>query len=180
MYEGYKTLKNDLIKLPESTLIVEFDYAQNVALPRLNVCAQFYRRLIWLYIFNIPNVKDGTSRMYSFLEGQARKNPDSVVSFLFHYLQDEVTKANPRITKIILLSDAAGSQNKNISIVQFCLWFSRLHNIEIQHVYPVRGHSFNSCDRNFALFKKKQQESSSYCSCETDTRTARGSSKTTV
>lgn len=76
----------------ESSLIIEFDYAQNVAFLRLNVCDQFYKRLVWMYIFNIDNHSDGSSRMYSFLEGQAQKNPNSAVSFLFHYLQEKIIR----------------------------------------------------------------------------------------
>lgn len=37
----------------EATLITEFNYAENVPLPRLNVCDQFDKRFIWICINSI-------------------------------------------------------------------------------------------------------------------------------
>lgn len=50
----YQTIKNEILKLCKtnesndnhSILVVEFDYAQNLPLPKLNVTSQFYKRLI--------------------------------------------------------------------------------------------------------------------------------------
>ncbi|KAJ8884789.1 hypothetical protein PR048_010985 [Dryococelus australis] len=35
------------------TLVSEFDYIQNLAVPKLNVTSQFYKRLFCVYVFNI-------------------------------------------------------------------------------------------------------------------------------
>lgn len=35
----------------------------------------------------------------------------------------------------------------------FCLYLARVYNVTIHHLFPVRGHSFSQCDRNFGLIK---------------------------
>ncbi|KAG8285295.1 hypothetical protein J6590_083143 [Homalodisca vitripennis] len=50
-------------------------------------------------------------------------------------------------------SDAAGELNKNITMLRFCSWLSKTLKVAITHLYPVRGHSFGQCDRNFGIMK---------------------------
>jgi len=59
--------------------------------------------------------------------------------------------------KIYLFSDGCGGQNKNYFILSFLSLSKRLQ-IEIRHVYPVRGHSYCSCDRNFGLCGQKKKK----------------------
>lgn len=84
----------------------------------------------------------------------AKKNPNSVASFVSEVLGKKLHEF-PQLKKIVLLSDAAGGQNKNTTMTRFCSFFARLHNIEITHLFPVRGHSFGQCDRNFGLMKTR-------------------------
>lgn len=154
-HEQYKKLKAAFLKeckkQDSTTLVIEFDYSQNAPLPRLDCCEQFYKRLLWLYIFNIHIHNDDQSHIYSFLEGRAKKDPSSVCSFLFHCLRPYLESG--KYTRLVLLSDSCGGQNKNITVVKFCAWLARLYRIEVDHLFPVRGHSFNICDRNFGLFR---------------------------
>lgn len=64
--EEYKLLKNTILS-EKNLLCMEFDFGQNLALPKLPVTEQFYKRLIWLHIFN-ANVfgRHKRSYMYSF------------------------------------------------------------------------------------------------------------------
>lgn len=74
--EKYKEIKNNLIKqcqVDKSLLVVEFDYGQNLPLPKLNVALQFNKGLLWLYLFNIHLHNDGLSFMYCFTENQSKK-----------------------------------------------------------------------------------------------------------
>lgn len=56
--------KND-----ETVLTVEFYYAQNLPIPKLNTTKQFYKRLLWLYLFNIHVHNDSSSYFYSLFGG---------------------------------------------------------------------------------------------------------------
>lgn len=51
-----KAIRREFIEKAEkdpSYLVIEFDYAQNYPVPKLNVSSQFYKRLLWLYCFNV-------------------------------------------------------------------------------------------------------------------------------
>lgn len=85
---------------------------------------------------------------------EAKKDSNSVASFLHHAIERKL-KELPNVKYVIFLSDACGGLNKNISIVSFCSWLSRVYSVEVLHLFPVRGHSFGQCDRNFGLLRKK-------------------------
>ena len=108
------------------TLVLEFYFVQN--LPKLSVSAQFCRRLLWLYVFNIQCHNDQSSKFYCFLEGWA----------------------------IVLLSDSCGGQNENLTMLKFYARLSKKKrkNGTIKHIFPVKGHSYCQCDHNFGLYGK--------------------------
>lgn len=81
-------------------------------------------------MFNIHVHNDDTSFYYTFLEGQAKKGSDSVVSFLYDCLSKTKDKY-PNIKKIVLLSDAAGGQNKNATVMMF------VHGMHVPSVYSL-------------------------------------------
>lgn len=140
------------------TLVLEFDYAQNLPLPKLNINSHYYKRILNLYVFNIHCFNDSESKMCSFLECDGKKDSNSVCSFLDNFISRKLS-SNPSFKKIVLFSDAAGGQNKNLTVVKFCSYLAKKYSIEIMHVFPVRGHSYCQCDRNFgvygAVLKKK-------------------------
>lgn len=58
--KAHKVLKDSYLKLgakDNDVLVLEFDYAQNYPIPKLNVCDQFYKRLIWVYLFNAMGIR---------------------------------------------------------------------------------------------------------------------------
>ena len=155
--EKYYSVKSGYItksKTSNDVLVLEFDYSQNLPLPKLNITKQFYKRLWWMFVFNVHCHNDDSSIFYSFLESQSKKGPHSVASFLFHCVSKKVNEY-PNLKSIVLLSDAAGGQNKNSVMLRFCLWLSITFRVEVVHMFPVRGHSFGQCDRNFGLIKSK-------------------------
>lgn len=56
--------------------------------------------------------------MYSYLETDCTKYPDTVVSFLYHQISDRLQENN-NFKEIVLMSDNAGGQNKNHKIMMF-------------------------------------------------------------
>lgn len=70
-YKAHQKIRRDFIALAKqdpSILVLEFDYGQNYPLPKLSVNSQFYKRLLWLYIFNVHVFNDDSSFMYTFME----------------------------------------------------------------------------------------------------------------
>lgn len=136
------------------TLVVEFDYAQNLPLPRLPVNDQFYMRLLWYFIFNahLHGSPANKSYMFTFLEGCSKKGANSVCSFLNTVFCNDLTAGTKTV---FLLSDACPGQNRNYTVSKFLSATAVLKKIEILQLFPVRGHSYCQCDRNFGLYAKK-------------------------
>lgn len=155
--DSYKAIKKvilDKCKTDDSLLVLEFDFAQNRPLPKLEVNSVFYKRLLWMYIFNVHCHNDDNSAMYWFLESKGEKNCNAVCSFLYDFIGRRRLSS---VKKIVLFSDATGGQNKSIKVVSFLAWLSKELSVEIEHVYPVRGHSYCVCDRNFGLYSQKMK-----------------------
>lgn len=154
--DSYNALKKKLLESVQNntnteTLVLEFDYAQNLPIPKLNITSQFYKRLLWLFNFNIHCHNDGSSSFYCFLEIDSKKGPNTVCSFIHHFVKEKLQDLL-NIKKIIFLFDACGGQNKNITMVMFSTWLAKSLNMPIEHIFPVRGHSYNQCDRNFGRY----------------------------
>ena len=122
-----------------------------MTLPRLNINSDYYKRILNIYVFNIYCFNDKDSKMFYFLENDGRKDSNSVCSFLKDFIKKYLSE-NPNFKKIVLFSDSAGGQNKNLTMVKFCTWISKTYNVNIAHVFPVRGHSYCQCDRNFGIY----------------------------
>ncbi len=84
---------------------------------------------------------------------------NSVSSYLYFVINFIQYNCNiDSIKKICLFSDAADGQNRNWTEIRFAVFLSIYLEIEIMHIFSVRGHSYNICDTNFATidgeFKK--------------------------
>ncbi len=83
----YLALKREILwNPPPNTLVIEFDYAQNQPIPKLNIKEQFYKRLMWFYIFNVHCHNDKDSSFYSFYEYVGAKGSNSVASFVYDFI----------------------------------------------------------------------------------------------
>lgn len=156
--KDYKAIKSKMMS-EKSVLQCEFDFGQNLALPILPVNQQFFLRLLWIYIFNVHVFTTNNSYMFYCLEGHMKKGANAVCNFVEYTLEKELQLNY--FNKIHLYSDAAGGQNRNYHSLQFFSVLSVKYQLEIHHLFPVRGHSYCQCDRNFGLYgkKKKSRES---------------------
>jgi len=111
-WDQHTALKKGMLECAarDEALALEFDYTANYPLSKHNINDQFYKRLLWLYIFKEHLYNNGTSKMYTFTQGSAKKDSNFVASFLFDFLQPILEMR--RYECVVFLSDAAGSQNK--------------------------------------------------------------------
>lgn len=151
----YQILKKNMLK-EKDVLCCEFDFGQNLPLPKINVSDQFYRRLIWLHIFNVHFYNQDNSYMFMFMEGYFKKGANTVCNFVSHSILNEFKSQS--YNQIFIFSDACGGQNRNYCMVGFLSLLSEHLQLEIHHLYPVRGHSYCQCDRNFGLYGKKKNK----------------------
>lgn len=129
-----------------------FDYCQNLPLPKIPIQDIFYMRQLWVYMFGVHNMKTNTSVLYTYHEGIARKGANEVCTFLLNYITEYVPHT---VKELRLFSDGAAGQNKNHIMIRLCQALVDTKRFDkIQHYFPVRGHSFNACDRDFSIIKK--------------------------
>jgi hypothetical protein len=159
-YELLKTNTEGVVK-------VAFDMQQNQPLPMIRVTETFYARQIWLYnltfIIHEDKQDKNNTFIYSWTEDQSGRGSNEVASALHDFLSHLEDKyqlpdnedSGPRILQ--LFSDAASSQNKNSTIVGLLLDYVQKSKIfeKVEHVFPIRGHSFMPPDRVFGRIEKK-------------------------
>uniref|UniRef100_A0A8D8Q9G1 Uncharacterized protein n=1 Tax=Cacopsylla melanoneura TaxID=428564 RepID=A0A8D8Q9G1_9HEMI len=94
-------LKGQAQEQEPHVLSLAIDYMQNLCLPNIPVQEIFYRRQLTVNVFCISNIKDKNAAIYIYHEGNARKSPDKVCSFLHDYLKNVPDK----FTEFRLFSD---------------------------------------------------------------------------
>lgn len=93
--------------------------------------------------------------MFPFMEGYVKKGGNTVYNMVLHSILEKY-KLNC-YNKIFLFSDACGGQNRNYLVMLFFSLLAKKLEFEIQHLFPVHGHSFSQSDRNFGIYGKKMK-----------------------
>ena len=148
----YKAIKSFILNEKGNKLILEMDYCQNKPLPKISATKSFYLRKLWLFICNIHIHNSNESFMFHFTEGEFKKGPNTIATFIY----DVVKNINLEpFNEIIIFSDSCFAQNKNSVVFKTLVYLSNLYDIKITQIFPQVGHSYCVCDRNFANFTKK-------------------------
>lgn len=86
-------------------------------------------------------------------EGVARKSPNEVCSIIYEYILKEIPEETEHLH---IFSDGCGGQNKNHTLIRLCLAIVHAGRFKsVNQYFPIRGHSFLPCDRDFAVVKRK-------------------------
>jgi len=139
-------------KEDKTVAAVSFDFMQNLPLPNIPVQEVFYFRQLWVNTFGIHNLGTDDVRLYVYHEGQGRKSPDEVCTFLHDYIMKYV---NCNVKTFYLFCDGCAGQNKNNTVIRYlCSLIDARKFLKIVQIFPFRGHSFLPCDRDFGLIKR--------------------------
>nr|CAH7741542.1 unnamed protein product [Callosobruchus chinensis] len=123
----------------------------NMPIPVVPVQEMFYYRQSWLYEFEIHDLKSDTGYFYTYHEGQASKGLNEVCNFIDDYIK----KMPVEIQELYIFSDSCSEQNHNHPVVKFFLYHVQSKRFrEIVQYFPIRGHSFLPCDRDFGRVKQ--------------------------
>lgn len=142
----------DLCQKDSSVGAICIDYMQNLALPAIPVQDTFYLHQLTVNVFNVHNLKTGKSFFYIYHEGLGKKGPNEVCSFIMHYIQNEIPED---IEHLHIFSDGCGGQNKNHCVIRVCRALVDLGRFKtVNQYFPIRGHSYMPCDRDFAVVKR--------------------------
>lgn len=137
----------------EDVLGICFDFMQNLQLPQIPVQEIFYLRQLTVNVFGIHNLKTGNAVFYVYHEGLGRKGPNEVCSFILDYIEEFVPE-NIRVLQ--LFCDNCPGQNKNHTLIRMCRALVDSGRFaKVENFFPMRGHSFLPCDRDFGVIKRK-------------------------
>lgn len=135
----------------EKVVGLVFDFMQNIELPKIPVQDVFYLRQLTVQVFCVYNTKTKLSHYYVYHEGKAHKGSNDVTSFLMDY----ISTLPSQVEELHLFSDNCWGQNKNHTLSKVCLALCDLGRFKVvKQFYPLRGHSYNPCDRSFSMIKR--------------------------
>lgn len=144
----------------DDILSISIDYMANVSLPQIPVQDLYYFRQLTVCTFGIHNLKTKNMTCYVYHEGMAGKGANDVCSFLKHYFDQD---KEHKFKKLHIFCDNCCGQNKNNTMVRFLTSLVELKRFEeIQIYFPLRGHSFMPCDRDFGLIKRQLNKHERY------------------
>lgn len=150
-YDALRYEKSEEGMNEKDVLSIAFDFMKTVSLPRIPIQDLYYMRQLSVNVFSIHDIKNSTSKVYVYHEGQARKGPNEVCTFLDMFL----SSIPQHYKKLRLFCDNCSGQNKNQSLSRYCLYLTDSGRFEkVEQFFPVRGHSFLPCDRDFGTISK--------------------------
>ncbi|XP_075213604.1 uncharacterized protein LOC142319811 [Lycorma delicatula] len=133
-----------------------FDFMQNLLVTRILVQDIFYLNYGFIYLTCIILVQENQLRKsvkYVYQESEGEKSANEVCSFILDYIKHLVPDT---VTLFHLFSDECVEQNKNQTLIRICVWsLAEIKRFEkMYHFFSIRGHSFNTGDRDFGLIKR--------------------------
>lgn len=156
--EWYKLKKKSKLAAQKNKKVeaIVFDYAKNYPVPNITTNDVYYKRQLSVYLFNIHVLSTGQSVYYVYPEHVGNKGSDEVCSFLHHFLYNVL---DPEVTDLEAYCDSCSGQNKNNYVFKFFHHVvTKEHKLNsVKCSFPVRGHSFNECDKNSALIPQKTE-----------------------
>lgn len=132
---------------------IVYDYAKNHHVPNITTGEVYYKRQLSVYVFNIHILSTGQSVFYTYAETTGHKGSDEVCSFLHHFFYNFL---DSEVKELEFFSDSCAGQNKNNFIFKFYhhLVHKEKRFEKVTGYFPIKGHSYNECDKNCALIKK--------------------------
>lgn len=130
------------------------DYSKNLSVPNISTNDVYYSRQLSVYTFIIHVLSKNDAFFYTYPETVGKKGSTDVCSLLHHMIYNNLMD-NTR--ELQIFCDSCAGQNKNWTMFRY-LHHVILHQkrLDFIHVtFPVRGHSYMECDKDFALVNQK-------------------------
>lgn len=107
-----------------------------------------------MYTFIIHFLSTNDAIFYTYPETEGKKGSTDVCSLIHHMLYNHL---DYRVRELNIFCDSCAGQNKNWTVFRY------LHHVihfqkrldSIHMTFPVRGHSYMECDKDFALVNQK-------------------------
>lgn len=143
-------------KQSTDTIVLVFDLEKIFETPKLPSSRAYYSRQLSTYNLCIHDDTHNRTYMYLWHEAIGSKGPAEIGSCLIYHMNNFVPN---ECKNLILYSDSCGAQNRNIKVsAMLSHYLEKSQTLEsiTQHFYRT-GHSYNVCDRKFAIIEKKRK-----------------------
>ena len=146
----------------QDSMTVCFDVMQNLILPKTAIGQAYYSRQLYMYLFGVvvhhgengPQAKDDI-HLYVWMEHQNKKDSNMTASALDNFFRLQRNETVRQCRKLRIFSDSCYGQNKNMNIVSMFMGLRRsFRNLQVEYMFPIRGHSFLPADRVFGLIEQ--------------------------
>lgn len=138
-------------------IVLVFDLEKVFETPKLSTAKAYYKRKLSTYNCCIHDATHNRSYMHIWHEAMASKGPQEVASCLIHHFNNFIPN---ECTELILYSDSCGGQNRSVKTSAMLSHYVEKsdHLKKITQHFFRSGHSYNVCDRKFALIEKKRKK----------------------
>ena len=142
-------------KLSPEFEAIAFDFAKNLPVPNKSSYDCYYKRQLSFYTFNFHVLSTDEVFLYTYDETVAKKGPDDVCSMIMHYIQHYLSDS---VTELAFFCDGCSGQNKNYTVLKFIhhLVHTLKRFMSVKILFPIRGHSYLECGRDFANLNQKK------------------------
>lgn len=142
-------------QLPSShTCTLSVDLQQVLSLPAMTHCQMYYLRQLSCYNLCVHVGDSNKGLMFLWHEGITGRGGNEIASCILKAVTNNVTYKR----HLTVWSDNCAGQNKNKMLLFLWIYLvARGHFDEVNHKYLISGHSFLSCDRDFAQIEKRRR-----------------------
>lgn len=148
-------MKNDFDQSSKTETIqaVAFDLQKILPLPKSPTNILFYMRNLTMFNLGVHDGSTGNGYFHTWLETEAGRGPQEIASSVLKFLQTNLKKT---AETLILWCDSCSGQNRNFILTAMLHHFlsTQLTLKTILIRFLVSGHSYMSCDRDFACVEK--------------------------
>jgi hypothetical protein len=134
--------------------VMHFDFQKNLPTPKLVVGDQFYKRLLWTYLFGIYSASTQIMVAFMWSELVARRGPNDVISCLAHFIFCTVIGRSGAKHSIWWCDNCPGQNKNNYLIWLFQELIRKKVYSQVDLKFLIPGHTYGPTDRNFALIEK--------------------------
>lgn len=122
-------------------------------MPNITTNDVYYKRQLTCISFNIHVLAPNDAVFYVYNETVAKKGADDVCSMLSNYVES----LDAAVSSLHVFCDSCAGQNKNWTVIRFCHYLVNVVKrfTEVKLTFPIRGHSYMECDKDFGAVNQK-------------------------